>query len=82
MRKSSNCKWMLLAKHLSGESNEDESKELQKILSDNPNLESVVNTLYNFWHTNNQGNTEILEKSWDSHVQRMIEKGILLKRKP
>jgi hypothetical protein len=80
MIKQKNHHWILLAKHLFGECSEDECKEYQKILIENPDFEAIANSLNIFWVTTIiENNEELLQESWDRHIQRMNEKGISFK---
>lgn len=56
---------------------EDESKELRKILIDNPDFKAMADVLNSFWHTPAIKNTETPENFWGRLVQRMDKKNIL-----
>jgi transmembrane sensor len=61
----------LIARRLSGEATSDEMEELQFLLTNHPEAQSVVNALHTYWQI---PTTETDDFQLDEHFQQIIEK--------
>jgi transmembrane sensor len=65
--------WNLIAKKLSGEANEGELKELEKLLRENPDLHYPVQTIIDLWKSNTRFDQEEAHQAFNRHIERMGE---------
>jgi transmembrane sensor len=63
--------WNLIAKKLSGESTEEELRELEKMLRDNPDLHYPVQTIIDLWQSEVQFDQHEAHEAFNKHVERM-----------
>jgi len=66
----------LLTRKLSGEATETEIRELGSLIDQNPELETIVNTLISHWNKNHPSDQEFLEATYLLHLDRMKAKGV------
>jgi ferric-dicitrate binding protein FerR (iron transport regulator) len=63
--------WLLVSLKLSGEINEEELRELEDLIRQNPSLLKSSIMLQKLWETKKQVPHENKEKSFDKHLQRL-----------
>ena len=65
--------WNLVAKKLSCEASEDEMRELETLLRNNPELHYPIQTISDLWHSHNAENSanEEANRAFDKHLERM-----------
>jgi len=65
--------WNLIAKKLSGEANEGELKELERLLRENPDLHYPVQTIMDLWRSDTSVDHEEAHQAFNRHIGRMGE---------
>jgi transmembrane sensor len=74
--------WNLIAKKLSGEANEEELKELEALLRENPDLHYPVQTIMDLWKSNTRFDQEEAHEAFKRHLERLEELKIDFVRQP
>jgi len=68
--------WNLIAKKLSGEASEEELRELEALLRNNPELHYPTQTIADLWNSNQGHDQEEAGAAFDRHISRMQSLGI------
>src|SRR5664279_3749711 len=74
--------WNLIAKKLSGESSEGETKELELLLRENPDLHYPVQTIMDLWKSNTRVDQHAADEAFTRHIERMEELKVDYMRQP
>ena len=65
--------WNLIAKKLSGEASEEDLKDLERLLRENPDLHYPVQTIMDLWVSDLKFNQHEAHDAFHKHVERMKE---------
>jgi transmembrane sensor len=68
--------WNLIAKKLSGEGSEEDIRELEKLLRENPDLHYPLQAITDLWNTDLQVNQNDAHDALMRHIDRMKEQNI------
>jgi transmembrane sensor len=63
--------WTLIAKKLSGEANEAELTDFEKLLRENPDLHYPLQAITDLWFSDLQFNPQDVQEALNKHIQRM-----------
>lgn len=63
--------WHLVGRYLSGDASEESLKELQQIMDTDPLLKNTIELLFQFFYSENNADTAIIEDAWQKHLKRM-----------
>lgn len=75
--------WELMARKLADEASEEELRELEQLLRTHPELHFPVQTVTDLWHHQAQpSDVETLHTSYQQHITRMQEMGIMIGQVP
>lgn len=67
--------WILQARKLSGEASATELKELERLLWQYPEADSISNEMITHWELLPKTDADFMEATWLAHAARMKEKG-------
>src|SRR6516165_1771660 len=68
--------WNLIAKKLSGEASEEDLRDLEALLRNNPELHYPTQTIADLWNSQGPNNPKEALDAFDRHINRMQSLGI------